>query len=123
MKHAPHWRGRHTVLVAVPEPHGRLNLSQVEALQRRYFSQAFEIFRELCGKRDGIQMDPRTATLAMFGAINWVSTWYDPASDKGAGELAEELVRLYLHGVKSTDRETADRLIAAVTARNDRGRQ
>ena len=105
---------------------GRLNgdyLSQVEALQRRYFSQAFEIFRELCGTRGGKQMDPRTATLAMFGAINWVSTWYDPASDKSAGELAEELVRLYLHGVKSTDRETADRIIAAATARNDRGRK
>ena len=68
-------------------------------------------------------MDPRAATLAMFGAINWVSTWYDPAGDKGAGELAEELVRLHLHGVKFTDREAADRLLETASARKDRGRQ
>jgi AcrR family transcriptional regulator len=105
---------------------GRLNgdyLQQVEALQRRYFSQAFEIFRELCGGHDGIQMDPRTATLAMFGAINWVSTWYNPASDKSAGELTEELVRLYVHGARSTDREAADRIIDAASARKGRGRR
>jgi hypothetical protein len=35
----------------------------------------------------------------MFGAINWVSTWYHPGSDTSAGELASELVKLYLHGV------------------------
>ena len=108
----------------------RLNgdfLRQVEALQRAYFSQAFEIFQELCSIQNGIQMDPRTATLAMFGAINWVSTWYNPASDKGAGELAGELVKLYLHGVNSIDREAADRIfetdLEAASARKDRGRQ
>jgi len=84
-------------------------------------------FQELCRIQDGIQMDPRTATLAMFGAINWVSTWYNPASDKGAGELAGELVKLYLHGVNSIDREAADRIfetdLEAASARKDRGRQ
>ena len=102
-------------------------LQQVETLQRDYFSQAFEIFQELCRIQDGIQMDPRTATLAMFGAINWVSTWYNPASDKSAHELAGELVKLYLHGVNSIDREAADRIfetdLEAASARKDRGRQ
>jgi len=105
---------------------GRLNgdyLRQVEALQRKYFSQAFGIFRELCSNQDGIQMDPRTATLAMFGAINWVSTWYNPASDKSAGELAGELVKLYLHGVNVTDLEAAKRIIKTVSARKERGRR
>lgn len=81
---------------------GRLSgdyLLQVEALQRAYFSQAFKIFSEVCDAHREVNMDPRTATLAMFGAINWVSTWYDPATDKSAGELAGELVNLYLHGV------------------------
>jgi AcrR family transcriptional regulator len=107
----------------------RLNgdyLQQVEALQRTYFSQAFEIVQERCGTQDGNQMDPRTVTLAMFGAINWVSTWYNPASDKSAGELAGELVKLYLHGVNATDREAADRILEtqleAASARKDRGR-
>lgn len=108
----------------------RLNgeyLEQVEALQRAYFSQAFEIFQELCSNHDGVEMDPRTATLAMFGAINWVSTWYNPASDKSARELAGELVNLYLRGVNPIDPEAADRILKtdleAASARKDRGRQ
>jgi len=108
----------------------RLNgdyLQQVEALQRAYFSQAFEIFQELCSIQNGIQMDPRTATLAMFGAINWVSTWYDPASDKSARELAEELVKLYLHGVNPTDLEAVDRIrekdLEAASKSQNRGGQ
>ena len=108
----------------------RLNgdfLRQVEALQRAYFSQAFEIFQELCSIQNGIQMDPRTATLAMFGAINWVSTWYDPASDQSASELAGELVKLYLHGVNPIDLEAVDRIrdkdLEAASRSQNRGRQ
>jgi len=85
---------------------GRLSgdyLQQIESLQRTYFHQAFEVFQELCSARDDSRMDPRTATLAMFGTINWVSSWYDPASDKSAGELASEFAILYLRGVSPTD--------------------
>ena len=105
---------------------GRLNgdyLTQVEILQRKYFSQAFEIFQELFSDPGATQVNPRTATLAMFGAINWVSTWYNPASDKSAGELARELVKLYLHGVNVTDREAAELIIKTVSARKERGRR
>jgi len=98
---------------------GRLSgdyLQQVEALQRTYFHQALEIFQELCSARDDGRMDPRTATLAMFGTINWVSSWYDPASDKSAGELASEFAILYLHGVSPTDGH-------CVETKKGRGRQ
>jgi AcrR family transcriptional regulator len=97
---------------------GRLSgeyLQQVEGLQRTYFSQAFEIFRELCSTQDDSRMDPRTATLAMFGTINWVSSWYDPASDKTAGELSSEFAKLYLRGVSPADGQS-------VEARKGRGR-
>jgi AcrR family transcriptional regulator len=98
---------------------GRLSgdyLQQIEVLQRAYFSQAFEIFSELCSAQGDSRMDPRTATLAMFGTINWVSSWYDPASDKSAGELAREFAKLYLRGVSPTDGQF-------VEARKRRGRQ
>jgi len=84
---------------------GRLNgeyLHQVETLQREYFSQAFEIFQELCDDGDGA-MDPRTATLAMFGTINWVSSWYDPKGGASADMLADEFSKLYLRGVSRHD--------------------
>jgi len=111
----------------------RLNgdyLRQVETLQRAYFSQAFEIFQELCSIQNEIQMDPRTATLAMFGTINWVSSWYNPASDKSASELAGEFAKLYLRGVSPTDGQSvetftgdADRSSEAASTRKGRGRQ
>jgi AcrR family transcriptional regulator len=109
-------------------------LQQVEALQRAYFSQAFEIFQELCSAQDNSPMDPRTATLAMFGTINWVSSWYDPASDRSASELAGEFAKLYLRGVSPTDGQSvetfkgvADRILESdsesASTRKGRGRQ
>ena len=79
-------------------------------------------------------MDPRTATLAMFGTINWISSWYDPASDKPAGELASEFAKLYLRGVSPIDGKSvetfkgvADRVLESYTTtastRKGRGRQ
>jgi AcrR family transcriptional regulator len=116
---------------------GRLDgeyLQQIETLQHSYFHQAFEIFQELCDTREESPMDPRTATLAMFGTINWVSSWYDPAGDKSAGELAGEFAKLYLRGVSvadgcsvETSKGVADRVLEsgleAASERKGRGRQ
>lgn len=101
LNHLDHFLTDMASLTVCTREFGRLDgdyLQQVEALQRVYFSQALEIFQELLGAGDS-PLDPRTAALAMFGTINWVSTWYDAASDKSAGELAGEFVKLYLHGV------------------------
>jgi AcrR family transcriptional regulator len=108
--HLDHFLADMASLTVCTRELGRLNgdyLEHVEALQRTYFSQAFEIFQELCSARDDRQVDPRTATLAMFGAINWVSSWYDPSSDKSASELAGEFARLYLRGVSAADGQPA----------------
>jgi AcrR family transcriptional regulator len=115
--HLDHFLADMASLTVCTRELGRLNgeyLEQVEALQRAYFSQAFKIFQELCASSDDDSTDPRTATLAMFGAINWISSWYDPKSDRTAAELAEEFTNLYLRGV------TADGSDAAQS--KDRGR-
>ena len=117
--HLEHFLADMASLTVCTRELGRLSgeyLQQIEVLQRSYFSQAFEIFQELCSAQDDSRMDPRTATLAMFGTINWVSSWYDPASDKTAGELASEFAKLYLRGVSPTDGQS-------VEARKGRGRQ
>jgi AcrR family transcriptional regulator len=111
---------------------GRLSgdyLQQVETLQRAYFHQAFEIFLELCSTHDDRRMDPRPATLALFGTINWVSSWYDEASDTSAGELAGEFAKLYLRGVDATDENSAGtfkgvavRMTETASPRKSRGR-
>jgi AcrR family transcriptional regulator len=114
--HLDHFLADMASLTVCTRELGRLNgeyLEQVEALQRAYFSQAFAIFQELCRESNGQAMDPRTATLAMFGTINWISSWYDPKTDPSADELADEFTNLYLRGV------AADRVTAATE--KDRG--
>jgi len=117
--HLDHFLADMASLTVCTRELGRLSgeyLQQIEVLQRTYFSQAFEIFSELCSTQGDSRMDPRTATLAMFGTINWVSSWYDPASDKSAGELAGEFARLYLRGVSPPGGQS-------VKAKKGRGRQ
>jgi AcrR family transcriptional regulator len=109
--HLDHFLADMASLTVCTRELGRLSgdyLQQVEALQHTYFHQALEIFQEICGAHNDRPFDPRTATLAMFGTINWVSSWYDPASDQSASELAEEFVKLYLRGVSRDDGQTAE---------------
>ncbi len=131
--HLDHFLADMASLTVCTRELGRLDgeyLHQVETLQRAYFHQAFEIFQELCSAQNDNRMDPRTATLAMFGTINWVSSWYDPASDKSAGELAGEFAKLYLRGVDAPDEHSAGtfkgvaaRMTETASPRKGRGRQ
>lgn len=81
---------------------GRLRgdyLERVESRQREYFSQALQIFQGLCSQQGAAEVDPRTATVAMFGTINWIYTWYQNGGGQSADQLAKDFVQLYLHGV------------------------
>jgi AcrR family transcriptional regulator len=135
--HLDHFLADMASLTVCTRELGRLKgeyLQHVETLQHAYFFQAFEIFQELCSSRDDSQVDPRTATLAMFGTINWVSSWYDPSSDKSAGELAGEFAKLYLRGVSASEGKPAvtrhgraDRILESAgeddSTKKGRGRQ
>lgn len=73
--------------------------ARIEAVQREYFAVAVRIFVDLGQQRGPLTVDPRTAALAMFGSINWVSTWYRAGSSPSADVLAARLLTLYLDGV------------------------
>lgn len=91
-----------SALIVCSRELGRLKgdyLEQVEARQREYFAQGLQLFQDLAALHGGGRVEPRTATLAMFGSINWVSTWYHPSSGQSAAQLAKDFVELYLHGV------------------------
>ncbi len=75
---------------------------KIEDKHREYFGLALNLFRELARQQPGTPVDPRMAALAMFGSINWVHTWYRPETGPSAAQMAEDLVRLYLHGVWPT---------------------
>ena len=72
---------------------------RIEAIQREYFGLAVRLFEEIGRTRGTGAADARTAALAMFGAINWVHTWYRPEAGPDAASLARQVVQLFLHGV------------------------
>jgi len=73
--------------------------ARIETVQREYFAVAVRIFLELGQQRGPLTIDPRTAALAMFGSVNWVSTWYRAGSGPPADVLAASFLTLYLDGV------------------------
>lgn len=73
--------------------------TRIETLQREYFAVAVRIFVDLGQQRGPLTVDPRTAALAMFGSVNWVSTWYRAGSSPSADVLAAGFLTLYLDGV------------------------
>ncbi len=69
---------------------------RIADVRREYFKIAFDIVSDISGKGKGVT--PRTATLCLFGMLNWVYTWYDPAKDT-AESLSRQFLELYLGGI------------------------
>jgi AcrR family transcriptional regulator len=52
-------------------------------------------------------IDLTVATYALFGMMNWIYNWYDPAGKLSVGELVENLTRLFLTGFISGESAAA----------------
>jgi AcrR family transcriptional regulator len=72
--------------------------TRVGARQRAYFKLAVDIFADLAKKHGGSSVPPRTSALAVFGAINWIHTWYDPRTGPSADRLTRDFARLFVEG-------------------------
>ena len=68
---------------------------QVNAKKIRLAEIAAGILREL---RPDSPFDPRVATFALFGMMNWLYTWYRPGRDVPVEQLAEQMSALFLGG-------------------------
>ena len=73
---------------------------RVAEIKRQYYLQGQQIVQALLGEPDTEAPGVRTTTLALFGMINWVYTWYRPERDDDAKGLADSMAELFLHGVK-----------------------
>jgi hypothetical protein len=70
-------------------------------LKREYVELLLGIVRATSdGGEDAL--DPRIATYALFGMLNWIYTWYDPAGPASPDRLADQFAALYLNGVVAT---------------------
>jgi AcrR family transcriptional regulator len=60
------------------------------------------------GIRTGVfaQRDPKLAAFVMFGAINWIPRWYDPAGRSTSHEIAQAFADYLVAGLQKTNRLT-----------------
>ena len=53
------------------------------------------------------EVDLFVARMLAFGAMNWTSEWFTPGDDASVARLADQTVRLFLHGVAVSPRAGA----------------
>jgi AcrR family transcriptional regulator len=72
------------------------------------------------GMRSGLfaARDPKLVSFVIFGAINWIPRWYDPAGRATSHEIAQVFADYIVAGLQSADATTA----AAASARRARRR-
>jgi TetR/AcrR family transcriptional regulator len=74
----------------------------VAALRRRYYLCMARVVGAINGvSAAAAETDRRVRhqTLFIFGMLNWVFMWYDPAKDDPDGELGEEMVAMVMNGL------------------------
>jgi AcrR family transcriptional regulator len=72
---------------------------KILVLKRRYVKVLMDLIGELEEQEGGKRFDPRAATFALFGMMNWIYTWYQPKRDLPFPQLIEQMLRLYFFGL------------------------
>jgi AcrR family transcriptional regulator len=84
---------------------------QVRALKRRIDASIRGYIEEGIADRSITLCDPKLASFAMSGAINWIGTWYKPTGQLGGQEIATHFSHLLTEGLRT--RASASRRRAA----------
>jgi TetR/AcrR family transcriptional regulator len=74
--------------------------AEIAAIKREYVHTCMELMEQLKCAR-GLDFSSRTATLSLFGMMNWIYTWYKARVDGNAEELAREMGDIFLRGVSA----------------------
>ncbi len=80
---------------------------QIDSLRRRYHQICFEAVSDLLIEIKREDVDPRVATMSLFGMINWIYRWYPRPTDPSPEELSRQMLHLFMHGISGAN-ETDD---------------
>ncbi len=89
---------------------------KVQAIKRRYYALAREIFDSIAAQGLAPGINPRVAVLSLFGMMNWTYKWHKPGVDPEAVELTAAIVGIFLHGVLPPGVEAKPEYVAGVPA-------
>jgi TetR/AcrR family transcriptional regulator, cholesterol catabolism regulator len=72
---------------------------RVSGKKQQYTRRVRSILAELQARDpEAARIDLTVATYALFGMMNWIYNWYDPAGPLSVAELGENVTRLFLRG-------------------------
>lgn len=72
---------------------------RIDRRKLRYVRFLQGTIQELIDSGRAVDMDPRIATFALIGMMNWIYQWYRPAGRIEDTELAESLADFFLRGL------------------------
>ncbi len=70
----------------------------INEMKREYYRLVADILEEVHGA-GWSDAERRRNTLAIFGMINWIYTWYRPDRDGSPEELADTMMNMLTHGI------------------------
>ena len=73
--------------------------AEITSLKRKYYRQCLTILDRLKAARHLQGVNSRLAVLSLFGMMNWIYTWYNPAVDGDWEEIAGQMSSIFLNGV------------------------
>lgn len=77
----------------------------VRRIRREYYDLVRNLVARLLRDRaDAPGLDPRIATMCLFGTLNWLYRWYDPQRDRSPTSLANHICAQFLEGLRSSAR-------------------
>ena len=82
--------------------------SEITLLKRKYYRQCLALVEQLQTERQLAGMNSRLAVLSLFGMMNWIYTWYNPAVDGDWKRIAEQMSSIFLNGVLAMNRQTTE---------------
>jgi AcrR family transcriptional regulator len=72
---------------------------QVKEKRQAYFRETLHIVEAILAEHPERKLDPRLATLYLFGMLNWIYMWYREERFQSREVLATQLVDLFLGGL------------------------
>jgi len=93
------YRKEITVFFREMDALGPENFRSIAEKRRIYRDLLTSVIREGIESGEFAPVDPRIASLALLGMLNWMYQWYRPDGRLSVDQIAEELISLVLHGL------------------------
>jgi AcrR family transcriptional regulator len=85
--------------------------------KREYFNRLRELLNELKAAGKLSDVDTTAATFCLLGMINWLSRWFRQDGDLTQEQVAEQIVKIALHGLLRSESRSTQSVLQVVKKR------